>query len=219
MNGKRVIYKWLGLDGVAQGWKKNVILPYMDTSILDKAVVFAVKAHKGAERKGKGFPYIVHPMEAVTIAATMTNDQELLAAAVLHDTVEDTPVTLKDIESEFGPRVASLVDAESDIVFEGKSRAESWRLRKEETIGRLSVAPNEVKIVALADKLSNIRAIYRDYQSIGDKVWDLFCVKNVADHEWHFRGLARALSSLKGTFAYNEFEELISKLFDESGSK
>ena len=69
----------------------------MDTSILDKAIVFAVKAHKGAERKGKGFPYIVHPMEAVAIAATMTNDQELLAAAALHDTVEDTEITLKDV--------------------------------------------------------------------------------------------------------------------------
>ena len=200
-------------------WKKNVILPHMDTSILDKAIVFAVNAHKGGERRGKGFPYIVHPMEAVAIAATMTDDQELLAAAALHDTVEDTEVTLKEIEREFGKRIARLVEAESDIVFEGKSRAESWRLRKEETIGRLSVAPNEVKIVALADKLSNIRAIYRDYQSIGDKVWDLFCVKDVASHEWHFRGLARALSSLKGTFAYNEFEELISKLFDKSGSR
>ena len=94
----------------------------MDTSILDKAIVFAVKAHKGAERKGKGFPYIVHPMEAVAIAATMTNDQELLAAAALHDTVEDTEITLKDVEREFGKRIAGLVEAESDIEFEGKRK-------------------------------------------------------------------------------------------------
>ena len=185
----------------------------MDTSILDKAIVFAVKAHQGAERKGKGFPYIVHPMEAVSIAATMTSDQELLAAAVLHDTVEDTNVTLKDVEREFGKRIAELVEAESDIEFEGKSRQESWRLRKEEAIERLSTATNGVKIVALADKLSNIRAIYRDYQAIGDKVWDLFCVKDKALHEWHFRGLARALASLKGTFAYDEFAETIDKVF------
>ena len=185
----------------------------MDTSILDKAIVFAVKAHQGTERKGKGFPYVVHPLEAVAIAATMTNDQELLAAAALHDTVEDTEVTLRDIERNFGKRVADLVDAESDIVFEGKSREESWRLRKEEAIDRLSTATNDVKIVALADKLSNIRAIWRDYQAIGDKVWDLFCVKDAALHEWHFRGLARALSSLKGTFAYREFEETVEKVF------
>ena len=185
----------------------------MDTSILDKAIVFAVKAHQGAERKGKGFPYIVHPMEAVSIAATMTSDQELLAAAALHDTVEDTAVTLKDVEREFGKRIAELVEAESDIEFEGKSRQESWRLRKEEAIERLSSATNEVKIVALADKLSNIRAIYRDYQAIGDKVWDLFCVKDKASHEWHFRGLARALANLKGTFAYDEFIETIDRVF------
>ena len=185
----------------------------MDTSLLDKAIVFAVKAHQGVERKGKGFPYIVHPLEAVSIAATMTNDQELLAAAVLHDTVEDTAVTFREIEREFGKRVASLVEAESDVEFPGKSREESWRLRKEEAIDRLSTAANDVKIVALADKLSNIRAIYRDYQAIGDKVWDLFCVNDKASHEWHFRGLARALSSLTGTFAYREFEETIEKVF------
>ena len=83
----------------------------MDTSILDKAIVFAVKAHQGVERKGKGFPYVVHPLESVAIAATMTSEQELLAAAALHDTVEDTQVTLKDIEREFGKRVAELVEA------------------------------------------------------------------------------------------------------------
>ena len=75
------------------------------------------------------------------------------------------------------------------------------------------MADNDTKIVALADKLSNIRAIYRDYQAIGDKVWDLFCVKDAASHEWHFRGLARALGSLKATFAYKEFVETIDKVF------
>ena len=61
----------------------------LDTQLLDRAIIFAVRAHAGTERRGKGFPYIVHPMEAVEIVATMTADQELLAAAALHDTVED----------------------------------------------------------------------------------------------------------------------------------
>ena len=142
-----------------------------------------------------------------------TADQGLLPAAALHDTVEDTAVTFRDIEREFGTRVAQLVESESDIEFEGKSREESWRLRKEEAIERLSVADNDTKIVALADKLSNIRAIYRDYQIIGNRVWDLFCVKDAASHEWHFRGLARALKSLQGTFAYEEFVDTIDKVF------
>ena len=67
----------------------------LDTELLDRAIIFAVKAHAGTERRGKGFPYIVHPMEAMEIVSTMTADQGLLAAAALHDTVEDTDVTVE----------------------------------------------------------------------------------------------------------------------------
>ena len=69
----------------------------LDTELLDRAIVFAVRAHAGTERRGKGFPYIVHPLEAVGVVATMTPDQELLAAAALHDVVEDTDITLEQI--------------------------------------------------------------------------------------------------------------------------
>ena len=91
----------------------------LDTTLLDRAIVFAVHAHAGTERRGKGFPYIVHPMEAVEIVATMTRDQELLAAAALHDTVEDTDVTVEQIRTEFGDRIASLVASESDTLEAG----------------------------------------------------------------------------------------------------
>ena len=69
----------------------------LDTHLFDKAVVFATQAHGGTERRGKAYPYIIHPMEAVSIVATITNDPEMLAAAMLHDTVEDTEATLDQI--------------------------------------------------------------------------------------------------------------------------
>ena len=124
---------------------------------------FAVKAHAGTGRRGKGFPYIVHPMEAVEIVATMTDDQELMAAAALHDTVEDTSVTLDDISREFGPRVAKLVEEESDVFMEGVSESDSWHSRKQAAIDRLARASRDAKIVAMGDKLSNARIIYRDF--------------------------------------------------------
>ena len=93
----------------------------LDTSLLDKAIIFAVKAHAGTERRGKGFPYIVHPMEAMEIVATITSDQALLAAAALHDTVEDTDVTIDMLREEFGDRVADLVASESDTFEDGVS--------------------------------------------------------------------------------------------------
>ena len=185
----------------------------LDTTLLDRAIVFAVRAHAGTERRGKGFPYIVHPMEAMEIVATMTCDQELLAAAALHDTVEDTDVTIEQIRTEFGDRIASLVASESDTVLDGLSVEESWHARKQAAIDRLAHASHDAKIVALGDKLSNMRAIARDYAQQGDALWDLFHAKDPKDHEWHYRGLADALSELRGTFAYNEFETLINQVF------
>ena len=191
----------------------------MDTSVLDKAIVFAVKAHAGTERRGKGFPYIVHPLEAVEIVATMTTDQELLAAAALHDTVEDTSVTLDDIRREFGDRVAKLVEEESDVFMEGVSEADSWHERKQAAIDRLSRASRDAKMVALGDKLSNARIIYRDFVQKGDKLWSIFHVTDVKEHEWHYRGLASSLKELEGTFAYTEFTDLVEKIFGGSTTK
>ena len=188
---------------------------FMNTDLLDRAIVFAVKAHHNTERRGKGFPYIVHPMEAVEVVATITPDQELLAAAVLHDTIEDTDVTVEQICAEFGDRVANLVHAESDRFVEELSEAESWRDRKQEAIDRLAAAPHDAKIVALGDKLSNMRAIWRDYQVKGDELWKIFHVTDKELHEWHYRGLAASLSELGDTFAYKEFVRLIDEVFEK----
>ena len=185
----------------------------LDTAVLDRAIIFAVKAHSGTERRGKGYPYIVHPLEAVEIVATMTKDQELLAAAALHDTVEDTDVTVGQIREEFGDRVAELVASESDEMPVGVSEEDSWHARKQAAIDRLSRAGREAKMVALGDKLSNMRAIARDYAVQGDALWNLFHAKDPKDHEWHYRGLADALRELEDTFAYREFENLINQVF------
>ena len=186
----------------------------LDTTLLDRAIVFAVRAHAGTERRGKGFPYIVHPLEAVEIVATMTADQELLAAAALHDTVEDTDVTVEQIRAEFGDRIASFVAAESDEPHQRPDSVENWHARKQAAIDRIARASHDAKMVALGDKLSNMRAIARDYAVQGDALWNLFHAKDRKDHEWHYRGLADALSELRDTFAYKEFEQLINQVFD-----
>ena len=186
---------------------------YLDTELMDRAIVFAVKAHHNTERRGKGFPYIIHPLEAVEIVATMTTDQELLAAAALHDTIEDTDVTVEQIRAQFGDRIAELVHSESDQFTEGVSEEDSWHDRKQAAIDRLAAASHDAKIVALGDKLSNMRAIWRDYQVKGDALWSIFHVKDKASHEWHYRGLAASLSDLSDTFAYREFLRLIDDVF------
>ncbi|MBO4361272.1 MAG: bifunctional (p)ppGpp synthetase/guanosine-3',5'-bis(diphosphate) 3'-pyrophosphohydrolase [Paludibacteraceae bacterium] len=186
---------------------------YIDSDLLDRAIVFAVNAHHNTERRGKGFPYVVHPMEAVEIVATITSDQQLLAAAALHDTIEDTDVTVEQLRAEFGERIANLVHAESDQFTEGVSDEDSWHDRKQAAIDRLAAASHDAKIVAMGDKLSNMRAIWRDYQQQGDRLWQIFHVKDKASHEWHYRGLAASLAELSDTFAYQEFVRLVDEVF------
>lgn len=186
----------------------------LDTTLVDAAIRFAVDAHAGTERRGKGFPYVIHVLEAMSIVATMTSDPELLAAAALHDTVEDTDVTLDRIREVFGARVASLVETETDIQLSEDGRQKSWRERKQAAIDRLAATSREAKMVALGDKLSNMRAIARDYRVKGDALWHIFHAPGGrADHAWHYRGLASSLSELSDTDAYREFTDLIERVF------
>lgn len=187
---------------------------YLDTALVDKAIKFAVDAHANTERRGKGFPYVIHVLEAMEIVATITNDPELLAAAALHDTVEDTEVTVDQIRAEFGERIAAIVKSESDELDPNKDECQTWRSRKQAAIDRLKKASMDAKTVAMGDKLSNMRAIARDYDKVGDKIWSIFHAPGgKADHEWHYRGLADSLCELAGTPAYAEFCAAIEHVF------
>ena len=81
--------------------------------LVSEAISFAVKAHDGMRRKNSNNPYILHPMEAAVIVGTMTTDQDVIAAAVLHDVVEDANITIEEIEEKFGKRVRELVESET----------------------------------------------------------------------------------------------------------
>ena len=185
----------------------------MDTDLFDRAAKFAIDAHRGGERKGKGYPYILHPMEAAIVVSSLTSDPEMLAAAMLHDTVEDTPVTIEQIRQEFGDRVASLVHHETSPL----PHAAPWRDRKQAQADQITSAPRDSKIVALGDKLSNLRAIVADYHQLGDTLWQRFKAPNgKEDILWYYTILADALKDLAGTPPYEEYQELLKQLTDNS---
>ena len=192
---------------------------FLDTSLLDKAIIFAVKAHANQERRAKQTPYVIHVLEAVAIAETLTKDQEILAAAALHDTVEDTDVKLTDIEREFGPRVSQYVGMETTFIPEGQTEEESWRARKQISIDSIKNSDRDGQIVAMGDKLSNMRAIYRDYMDIGDELWNRFHEKRKSEHEWHYRSLAASFDKLTNTHAYREFHSLLNMVFGEKAAE
>lgn len=186
---------------------------YFMGQVLNKAIAFATKAHEGQVRKGTTIPYILHPLEAATIVGTMTTDDEIIASAVLHDVVEDTDTTVEQIEELFGYRVARLVAAESEDKRENLPAQSTWKVRKQETLDHLKNAQIDVKMIALGDKLSNVRAIHRDYTTIGDELWERFNQKDKNEHHWYYQGIADCLIELNGHYAYKEYCELIDKTF------
>lgn len=177
--------------------------------MIKKATEFATKAHEGQLRKGTTRPYIVHPIEVGDIVATLTNDEEVIAAAILHDTIEDCEqVTEEILRREFGERVANLV------LHESEDKSKTWQERKTATIERLKEIPLEAKYIALADKLSNMRDIDRDYKQCGEELWNRFRMKDKKIIGWYYIEIMKALEPLRGLPAYEEYCRLVQKNFE-----
>ena len=181
--------------------------------IFEKAVRFAFKAHAGQVRKD-GSMYILHPLEVASIVGTMTGDVEVLAAAVLHDTIEDTAVTAKEISENFGERILSLVMNESENEHEGINKSKTWKIRKEESLSVLKDADIDTKMLWLGDKLSNLRAIARNYEKIGLACFDFFNEKNPKEQRWYYEMVLEYVSELEEYGAYKEYKSLFCLIFD-----
>ena len=185
----------------------------MENSIFEKALLFAMKAHRGQKRKDGG-EYLLHPLEVACIIGSITHDEDVIAAGLLHDTVEDTDVTAEEILAEFGPHIAALVASETEDKRPGIPPEESWKIRKEESLDFLKNSTDPgVRILWLGDKLSNFRAISRDYDVLGDDVFLRFHVTDPAEQKWYYGSVLELVSELSGTAAYQEFAALIKKVF------
>lgn len=192
-------------------------------TLSEKAKQFAEEAHKGQFRKGTDIPYISHPAAVMEIVSSITDDEEIIAAAVLHDTLEDTDTTRGDIESLFGKRVAELVASESENKREGLPSADTWKLRKQETLDRIAAAGRAVRIICLGDKLANMRDIYKDEKSLGNLLWERFNAPDdgrgyegkKANIARYYRGIADRLKpELGSTPAWQELDKLVTEVFN-----
>lgn len=190
--------------------------------IVERALQYAADAHAGAFRKGTHLPYIIHPIEVAMIVqhsfsldARNLRDDEIfvIAAAALHDVVEDTPHTIEDIRAAFGDRIAGLVASESEDKREGMRAEDSWKIRKKEFLEHLAGASTDSKLIALADKLSNLRALAKDYARQGDTLWQRFNQKDPKEHEWYYGSVLREVQELDGLQCYHEYEHLLDQVF------
>ena len=126
--------------------------------MIDKAIEFAVRMHKGQKRKYSGLPYITHPIGVMEIVATVCHTKEMLIAAVLHDVVEDCDVEIKDITLFFGKEISQMVEQLTDISKPGDGNRAK---RKAIDAMHLSHAWPCVKTIKLADLIHNSESIIR----------------------------------------------------------
>lgn len=187
-----------------------------DAEKLKRAIGFAVDAHEGAYRKGSNDPYIVHPFEVCCIAFAVTSDVDVLITSLLHDVVEDTNHSIKEISELFGERVAGFVADESEDKMDNLPKSLSWLIRKEKFIEHLESAPIQSQTVCMSDKVSNLRAMARDYNDKGDRMWEVFHQRDPARHAWYYRMIAQALyKNLGKSDPYKEYIELYHYVFEK----
>lgn len=178
------------------------------------AIEFAAKAHAGQYRRASRLPYIYHPLNVARILIESDAPEEVAMAGVLHDTVEDTQVTIEDVRTEFGDAVARLVEGMSE-----PHRKDTWEQRKRDMLALFETAPQDLLWIELADKLDNIREIRRDLTRNGDATWKRFN-RGRDQQKWLYEQFAdlflRRVESAQGMALAREFQEDVRAVFGET---
>ena len=160
---------------------------------IQEAIQLAFKKHRGQYRKGTQFLYIIHPLSVMRLllmeqAEDPTISDDVIVSGILHDTVEDTDVTLEQIEREFGLAVRSFVEtaSEPEELKRDPNQTKTWKERKEHTIKQLRRLDRSAKILSCCDKFDNAQSMNQDYIFVGDELWDRFNVPK-EDIFWYYK--------------------------------
>lgn len=184
----------------------------LSNKLIARAMEYAALAHKGGTRKGGNIPYIVHPFEAAMILKENSFEDKVVAAALLHDVLEDTEVSKVNLKENFGEEIFNLVLSASEKLKGRENR--SWDLRKKQTIIYLNQEANFInKAITCADKLSNARSILRDLDQDTTKFWERFTAPK-EKQKWYYQSLVDSLKELEGLKMYCEFKKVVAKIFE-----
>ena len=178
-----------------------------------KVIKVTTLAHDGQRRKGSDMPYIVHPIECGFITSEITDNADIIAAAILHDTLEDTDLTYEYLAKEFDHNIADMVKALSENKRKELSSLVTWEERKKESIKHYKKLDQGTKIILLVDELSNLRSLDEDYKSLGEEVWKKFNMNKKERHAWYYGEIIKILSTLKLSPEYKELKELYEAIF------
>lgn len=192
-------------------------MPEMVSPIIMKAMDFAAKVHRTQPRKGSRMPYLIHPLGVAKILIDNNEPDEVVAAGILHDVIEDCRedhlVTIPDIRKEFGDYVGDLVEHAT----EPNHDTDSWESRKHHTIEYLK-GLKDLSAVSLicADKLDNLLSIQEDLKRHGESVWTRFS-RPKKDQIWYYTALAEVFAEradeAPDKSLFREFSETVRTVF------
>ena len=184
-------------------------------NLLEEAIIYATIMHQGQTRKFGTSPFILHPMEVAQIMASMTDDQELISAAILHDILENTDGSAEEIEKRFGKRVAFLVSQSSENAYPGIPPADTWMVRKKESLRILENSTDiGVQMLWLADQLANIRSLAGVYSERGEAMWQDLHQVDSDKQCWYYRSVAENVELvLNKTGAFKELIRHINSIW------
>ena len=186
---------------------------HADRQLILRAYQRAEQAHQN-QKRASGEPYINHCISVALILAELRVPPEVIAAGLLHDTVEDARIKPAHIREEFGEEIASIVEKCTE-----PDKRWTWRRRKQHTLDSLKKAGVHVKFVACADKLHNIRTIATEYGKVGDRVWKRFR-RGREDQKWYYTSLVESLriTEVNPSYEklYKEFKRKVREVFGES---
>ena len=164
--------------------------------LIDRALVVSATAHRNQVRKGSQVPYVIHPVHVALLLIRHQFPDEVIIAALLHDVVEDTSITLAELRTEFGEEVARLVAAVSEQKTEGAEPL-PWKVRKEAQLRKLGHADRHIAAIKTADALHNLQATLCDLTQRGPEVWTRFRASQ-SDQLWYYRSLHEVLTQRLG---------------------
>jgi hypothetical protein len=179
-------------------------------NLIDQAIEFAAYAHRTQKRKGTKIPYISHPYAVGIILQQAGCKEEVVAAGILHDTLEDTETTEEDLLTLFGPVVLEIVMGCSE-----PDKGASWEERKQHTLDYLKDAPLSVRQVACADKLHNIRSIKSDLAKYGEDTWTRF-KRGSESQRWYYTGLVESLGYTERFALLDQLQDEVEVVFGQS---
>ncbi|AST91828.1 MULTISPECIES: HD domain-containing protein [Sutcliffiella] len=175
-------------------------------SNINLAIEFASIAHRNQFRKGTNIPYISHPFAVGMMLQKENCEEEVVIAGILHDIVEDTEITLKELSLIFGEKVSTLVDKCTE-----KNKKLSWEERKSDAIQKVKTADKETCFIICADKLHNLLSIQEDLKKNGAEVWSRFN-RGREKQKWYYESVMDNLEQQIGD--ENIFKQLKTAIYD-----